>query len=436
MRMRNDLKAALHSAGHAQLLPIQEETILAFEAHNEVILQSATGSGKTLAFLLSILSKIDRNSPNIQAIVIAPTRELCLQIDAVFRSMKSGVKLSTCYGGHKMSDEKNSLAENPLVVIGTPGRLLDHLHRRNMDLRSTALLVIDEFDKCLELGFSEEMSEILNNLSNLEQKLLTSATEMEEIPSYLRMTRPLYVKGNVVEALTITEWAVKVKRDIFQTLADTIGSFENEKVVVFVNYREVSDDISDRLWDLGIHNVSYHGGLEQEDRERALIKFTNGTANVLVCTDLGARGLDIPDVKHIIHYQYPGSEDAYIHRKGRTGRMGAEGNSYLFTSEETQLPEYIELPEKQFTPKSNYDVTLPFWETLYISGGKKEKINKIDIVGFLSKIGGLKQSDIGLIHVKDHQSYVAVNRDRMGRLLSKIRDQKIKGKKMRFAKCR
>ena len=434
--MKKYIREALSAAGHSELLPIQEETILAFDSHNEVILQSATGSGKTLAFLLSILSKIDKDSDHVQAIVIAPTRELCIQIDSVFRSMKSGIKVSTCYGGHKMGDEKNSLAENPLVVVGTPGRLLDHLHRRNVDLRETEMLVIDEFDKCLELGFSEEMSEIMKNLSGLQQKLLTSATEMEEIPAYIQMKKPLLVKGSVVEALSITEWSVNVKKDVFETLARTIGSFGNEKAVVFVNYREVSDDLSDRLWDLGIHNVSYHGGLEQEDRERALIKFTNGTANVLVCTDLGSRGLDIPDVKHIVHYQYPGSEDAYIHRKGRTGRMGAEGNSYLFTSEESQLPEYVELPKKEFTPKSSYDLEVPFWETLYISGGKKEKINKIDIVGFLSKIGGLKQVDIGLIHVKDHRSYVAINRDRMGRLLSTIRDQKIKGKKMRFAKCR
>lgn len=434
--MNKHIREALLSAGHEELLPIQEQTILAVDSHNEVVLQSATGSGKTLAFLLSILSKIDPNGDHVQAVIIAPTRELCIQIDSVFRSMKSGIKVSTCYGGHKMGDEKNSLAENPLVVIGTPGRLLDHLHRRNVDLRETEMLVIDEFDKCLELGFSEEMSEILKNLSGLQQKLLTSATEMDEIPPYLKMGSPLLVKGDVVEALSITEWAVNVQKDIFQTLADTIGSFGQDKSVVFVNYREVSDDLSDRLWDVGIHNVSYHGGLEQEDRERALIKFTNGTANVLVCTDLGSRGLDIPDVKHIIHYQYPGSEDAYIHRKGRTGRMGAEGNSYLFTSEESQLPEYVELPSKQFIPKGNYTLEVPFWETLYISGGKKEKINKIDIVGFLSKIGGLKQVDIGLIHVKDHRSYVAINRDRMGRLLSTVRDQKIKGKKMRFARCK
>ena len=433
--MNKRIAKALNTAGHTTLLPIQEKTIDTIDKFESVVLQSATGSGKTLAFLLSILNRLDSSKNELQALVIAPTRELALQIDDVYRSLKSGFHASTCYGGKSMRDEKNSLSENPALIIGTPGRLCDHIRRENIVSAPLDMLVIDEFDKCLEMGFSEEMRFIVETFPKINKKLLTSATELAEYPDYLELRQRKVIQGELNSELSIRDWKIEHKGDAFNELVNTLAQFSEDKSMVFVNYREVAEDVSDRLYENGIVSVCYHGGLEQDERERALIKFSNGTVNTIVCTDLGARGLDIPDVQHVFHFQHPGSEDAFIHRRGRTGRMGSTGNTYLFVSEETQLPEYVPMPEEEFAPKKGMEPTPLKWETLYISAGKKEKVNKIDIVGFLSKVGRLKKDQIGLIHVKDHRSYVAIDAKKFKHVLGNIRQEKIKGKRVRFGKC-
>ena len=257
---------------------------------------------------------------------------------------------------------------------------------------------------------------------------------MEEIPSYISQESGTTIDElSEDETINIKEYAVNYRGDLIHNLSNMVMSFNNEHSIVFCNFREVAEDVANQLNERGITCVSYHGGLEQDQRDRALIKFRNGSAPTLVCTDLGSRGLDIPEVNHIIHYQYPNSKEAFTHRKGRTARMAADGNSYLFIGEKTQLPDYIDLPENEFRiPKENELYMSPDWITLYLSGGKKDKINKIDIVGFLSKQGKLGKGELGLIIVQDRISFAAVKRDKHKDVLKHIRNEKIKGKKLKI----
>lgn len=429
-----ELTGFLKNAGHDSFMEIQEKSIFEFKKHDHLLLYSKTGSGKTLAFLLSMLSKIDANKQGVQGLVIAPSRELAVQINDVFRSLKTGYKSTLCYGGHSMKEEENSLSETPVIVIGTPGRIADHIERDNLHLEYATFLAIDEFDKCLELGFNDEMKFIISYMDNLKHNMLASATKMEEIPSYINQENRTIINAlSEDENINIREFVINYRGNIVNQLANLLMSFNNEHSIVFCNYREVAEDVAFQLNERGITCVAYHGGLEQDQRERALIKFRNGSAPTLVCTDLGSRGLDIPEVNHIIHYQYPNSKEAFIHRKGRTARMAADGNSYLFIGESTELPKYIDLPEEEFhIPKSNDFYLPPNWITLYLSGGKKDKINKIDIVGFLSQKGRLNKEELGLVIVQDRISFAAVKRDKYSDVLKRIRNEKIKGKKLKI----
>ena len=434
MNNTKELKSFLRNAGHESFMEIQEKSIFEFKKHDNVLLYSKTGSGKTLAFLLSMLSKIDSHKQGIQGVVIAPSRELAVQINDVFRSLKTGYKATLCYGGHSMREEENSLSETPVILIGTPGRIADHIDRDNVHLEYASFLAIDEFDKCLELGFNDEMKFIISYMDNVKNTMLVSATRMEEIPSYISQESGTTIDElSEDETINIKEYAVNYRGDLIHNLSNMVMSFNNEHSIVFCNFREVAEDVANQLNERGITCVSYHGGLEQDQRDRALIKFRNGSAPTLVCTDLGSRGLDIPEVNHIIHYQYPNSKEAFTHRKGRTARMAADGNSYLFIGEKTQLPDYIDLPENEFRiPKENELYMSPDWITLYLSGGKKDKINKIDIVGFLSKQGKLGKGELGLIIVQDRISFAAVKRDKHKDVLKHIRNEKIKGKKLKI----
>jgi len=433
MSKKNKSLQYIKNAGHQELMDIQRDAVTSFETYDNVKLYSKTGSGKTIAFLLSVLSKFDESREGVQSIILAPTRELCLQIEDVFRSLKSGRKVTVCYGGHSVKVEENSLSESPEIVIGTPGRIVDHIHRRNLNLRHCPFIVVDEFDKCLEFGFGEEMGIILEQLRNLKNRMLVSATRMEETPEYFKADYYTIDAVKEDDSLEINEHIVDSGKNILHSLGALLASFKNEKAIVFCNYREVSEDVSYRLKDEGITSVFYHGGLEQVDRERALIKFRNGTSNVLVCTDLGSRGLDVPEINHIVHYQYPNSEEAFTHRKGRTARMSASGHSYLFYGESTQLPEYIVEPKSRInTQDLKVDHVIPEWTTVYFSAGKKDKVNKIDFVGFLSKKGMLQKDEIGLITVQDRSSFVAVKRDTVQALLKRIQNEKVKGKKLKI----
>jgi ATP-independent RNA helicase DbpA len=350
--------------------------------------------------------------------------------------MQTGFKVLTCYGGHSMQVEKKSLTEAPAVLIGTPGRICDHITRNNLDLSNVKQLVIDEYDKCLEFGFEDQMKFIHHGLENLERTSLVSATELTEYPAYLGFNNPAIIDhlGKSTEPnITFYKYSVTAKSK-FERLFDLLCSFNGELTIVFCNFREATESVRDYLSENGYSSIMYHGGMEQEDRERALIQFRNGTYHTLICTDLGSRGLDIPEIQHVVHFQYPHSKEAFIHRNGRTARMKADGSAYLLINSDEHIPDYLEVPNTEFRiPNDLMGPVESQWVTLYFSGGKKDKINKIDLVGFLGQKGGLRKEEIGLITVQDFRSYVAVDRDSARSLLKRIKDEKVKGKKLKIA---
>jgi ATP-independent RNA helicase DbpA len=429
------IENALKKLNISALNEMQEASLHAAKTGKDVILIAPTGSGKTLAFLLPLLSNLKTGVKGVQALVLVPSRELALQIEQVFKQMGTSFKVNCCYGGHAVRIEKNNLAHPPAVLIGTPGRIAYHLEHQNFDESFIETLVLDEFDKSLEFGFENDMSYIIGSLLSLKQRILTSATKMEEIPGFVKIKTPVEVDfSKNIEAkpdLKLKKITVPAdeKLDYLFRLLSKIGS---KNTLVFCNHRETVDRISDLLFENGLGHDVFHGGMEQFDREKALLKFRNGSHRILITTDLAARGLDIPEVEHIVHYQLPYTEDAYIHRNGRTARMHAKGTAYaILTTEENYkyLPDDIEeevLSDKYKLPEASD------WVTLYLAHGKKDKINKIDIVGLFLQKGNLAKEDLGLIEVKDTTSYVAVKRGKVEKLLKDLSGEKIKGKKLKL----
>lgn len=420
----------LKNAGYSKLLDIQSETIEAFKTNKNVILQAATGSGKTMAFLLAALEKIDQNLDH-GILVIAPGRELCLQIESEFKSLKTGRKVLTCYGGHNFETEQNSLLESPFLLIATPGRICDHIRRKSpLDLDRYPTLIIDEFDKTLEQGFEEELSFFKEHLNRSISTLLVSATNRIDIPNFMQFHQAKWVTSSEDNKSNVDSFGVHYKDQGKEELVDLLRSLSGDKTIVFCNYREVVDDIAETIQTEQIPAVRYHGGLEQLDRERALILFGNDSADILVCTDLGARGIHIDDVQHVIHFQAASSEEAYIHRNGRTGRMGRNGTIYHFISENGDLPFYVSPPSQFVELKSGIALQLPTHKTIYFGAGKKEKINKVDFVGFIAQNARIDKSQIGKINVLDHHSFVAIERSIFNNVFESIKNLKVKGKRV------
>lgn len=429
------IENALQRLNITALNDMQQSAVKAAKAGNDVLLIAPTGSGKTLGFLLPVLANLRADVKGVQTLILVPSRELALQIEQVFKQMGTPFKVNCCYGGHAVRIEKNNLAHPPAVLIGTPGRIAYHLERHNFDESFIETLVLDEFDKSLEFGFEADMSYIIGSLYSLKQRILTSATKMEEIPAFVKLNKAVDVdfsKDIQVKPDLKLKKVMAPAADKLDVLFKLLSKIGGKNTLVFCNHRETVDRISDLLFEHGLEHDVFHGGMEQFDREKALLKFRNGSHRILVTTDLAARGLDIPEVEHIVHYQLPYNEDAYIHRNGRTARMHAKGTAYAILTEEEHykyLPENIEeepLLDKYKLPKSSE------WITLYIAHGKKDKINKIDIVGLFLQKGGLSKEDLGLIEVKDTTSYVAVKREKVDKLLKILNGEKIKGKKLKL----
>lgn len=417
---------------------MQEAAIKTNEGDNDIVLLSATGSGKTIAFLLPIIKGIDTANKNTQALIIVPSRELAQQIEQVFRSMGTGLKVTTCYGGHLRETEENNLVQPPALIVGTPGRLGDHIRRGNITVDSIETLVLDEFDKSLELGFVEEMEFVISSLPSLKKRILTSATDLTDIPAFVGLTNEvrlnfLPAEGEVATKRLSIKTVLSDEKDKLNTLFRLVCFLNDRSTIVFCNHREAVERTSALLSDKGIINEFYHGGMEQQQRDSALCKFRNGSTNLLVTTDLAARGLDIPNIRYIIHYHLPLNEEAFTHRNGRTARMDASGTAILILSPEEKLPEYIDKVDEEIQlPENSVIPEKPKWTTLFIAAGKKDKVNKVDIVGFLSNKGQLKKEDIGLIEVKDFFSFVAIRKSKMSNTLTLIKNEKIKNKKVRM----
>lgn len=432
------------------LNPMQEAAGDVLRRHENLLLLSPTGSGKTLAFLLPLIDELEargdaEETTTLQqgealpkAVIITPTRELAQQIESVCRTQLRAKRLAlramALYGGRPTMEEHRSLREvKPQIIIATPGRLLDHIAKGNLGTTDVRMLVIDEYDKCLELGFRDEMDRIAEAFSRCGQVVLTSATATDEgarVLEHRRFTTLSYLDDAAELACRLTIHRVpSPEKDKLPTLARLLSRIGTEQAIVFVAHRESAERIGKYLAVEKFQCVVYHGGMDQDRRERALYRFRGGAATVLVSTDLAARGLDIPDVHHIVHYHLPLDEAAFTHRTGRTARWNETGAAYLITGPEEGMPEYVDAAAVTTLDVEGTRIKAhqPKWTLLYIGRGKKDKLSRADILGFLCKKGGLTAQQIGRIDLAAHAAYVSVERNAVKQALQQIAGEKIKG---------
>ncbi len=428
-----DQKDILKKLNIEKLNPMQEEAKEAISLKNDIVLLSPTGTGKTVAYLLPIIADLDATISEIQCLILVPSRELAIQIEQVIRQMGTGYKANAVYGGRAGSKDKIEIKHRPAILIGTPGRIADHMRRELFSIEYIKTLVLDEFDKSLEVGFEADMSEISMALSNIEKRILTSATQRVDIPIFVGLLNPVTIDYLDEE---ITQLKVKTilspSKDKLETLVRTLDYLVNQPGIIFCNFKDTIQYVSDFLTDNNISHGCFYGGMEQIDRERALIKFRNGTHQLLIATDLAARGIDIPELKFIIHYQLPTRNKEFIHRNGRTARMNAEGTAYILQWEAEELPDFIpNLEAQRIREKASEDTTQ--WCTLFVSGGRKDKISKGDIVGLFMKQGKLSKEELGVIELKQDCAFVGVQLSKADAIIRDLNNSKLKKKKVRIS---
>ena len=418
---------------------MQREMLDSINEPGDLVLLSPTGSGKTLAFIAPMLKELKAPNGKLQAVIIAPSRELVIQIFGIVRAIATGHKVTCCYGGHSVADERQSLSVVPSIIVSTPGRLLDHINREHINVFTTRLLVLDEFDKSLELGFHDEMKRILRRMPNISRRTLTSATMIDEFPDFLRLHQVRIVnfladKKELDSRLTV--WSVRSDaKDKLEAAVSLRKSITPGRTIIFANHRESAERIQEFLVQRGVSAGLYHGGLDQQEREMALTLFDNGSNLILVTTDLGSRGLDIADVASIIHYHLPSSREIYTHRNGRTARVAANGNVYVLLGPTEEVPDYITFNDELSLNKANATAELKSQvASIYFNAGKKEKISRGDIVGFIANNGGITAQEIGTISLHDHYAIVAVPRAKVDDILSRIARLKIKNKRVRITR--
>jgi superfamily II DNA/RNA helicase len=425
--------AILKKLGIEKLNVMQEAALDAISTSNEVVLLSPTGTGKTLAFLLPIIDQLDPYSEHIQALILVPSRELAIQIEQVIREMGSGFKTNAVYGGRSGTKDKLELKRAPAILIGTPGRVADHMRRENIDMSFIKTLVLDEFDKSLETGFEKEMFEIVSLLPLVKKKILTSATQKVAIPAFvgLRSPKRLEFGGEYKSQLKI-RLVESPTRDKLDSLGKILGYVGEGSGILFCNLKDTINLVTKYLNRKGIGHVTFYGGMEQIDRERALIKFRNGTHKLLVATDLAARGIDVPELDYIIHFQLPPKKEEFTHRNGRTARMHSEGTAYVLKWKEEELIDFIKGAEPLEIIESLNPVKSE-WNTLFISGGRKDKISKGDIAGLFFKKGELSKEELGNIELKQDCAFVAVPAFKANTLVNLLNNSRLKTKKVRIS---
>lgn len=438
MREKEFLPAVRERLGIENLNVMQRRMLDSITEPRDIILLAPTGSGKTLSFALPALKLLKTPTGRLQAVIIAPTRELVLQIAHVVREVAVGYKVTALYGGHNVEEEKKSLSVVPDIVVATPGRLLDHLQRRNLDIITAGIVVLDEFDKALELGFEKEMKKIFVRLKNIKRIMLTSATRADILPDFLNLNNPVtfdYLEDN--KSLRSRQRVHRVdsdSRDKLESLLRLLRDIEHEerpeRSIIFVNHRESAERVAAYLKKHKVDCILYHGALDQREREIAISVFNNGTRSVLVSTDLAARGLDIENVESIIHYHQALTPEANTHRNGRTARgMEATGDIYVLIGEGEDIKEFVNFDDTHILKSEKGNMKQSLQDTIYIGGGRKDKISRGDILGFLTKECGLDGKEVGKIDVFDRYSLVAIPAQKSSMILQKLREKKLKGEK-------
>lgn len=425
------LHEILQKIGIEKLNPMQEEAVEHISSQKDVVLLSPTGTGKTLAFLLPLMEKLEVKQ-EIQLLILVPARELAIQIEQVIRSMGTGLKVNSVYGGHAHSKDKMNLQHRPAILVGTPGRVASHVRKNSFALEHISYLVLDEFDKSLEIGFEQEMREIILSLPHVKQRVLTSATQEIDIPSFVSLQNPKYINNlsELNEQLKICRVVSPVK-DKLSTLYATLCALGDQSGIVFCNFKDSIERVRAFLRRHNISHSCFHGGMEQKDRERSLIMFRNGTHRLLLATDLAARGIDVPEIGFVVHYHLPNRESEFIHRNGRTARMRAGGAAYVLHWKDDALPDFVRMhPAKEIRKKNPPAPTK--WETIFISGGRKHKISKGDIAGLFIKQGKIHPEQLGLIEIKQECAFVAVHKEIASTISTQLNNRRIKKKKVRM----
>ena len=403
---------------------------------SRLIILSPTGSGKTVAFAGAMLKRLPNAGNGVVALILAPSRELVLQIGEVLRSIAQGYKVATFYGSHPMQDEINTLRGNPDIIVATPGRMLDHLQRCTVSPAALKTLVIDEYDKSLELGFQGEMSRICRRMPAPRSVILTSATELKELPDFIDLkdaeTIDCSDSGSKPRKRLHIARVESPVRDKLDTLVALLAGESLRRTIVFVNHRESAERVFDRLHKENFAVALYHGGMEQAERDRAVICLNNGSKPIMIATDLAARGLDIDSVGAVVHYHLPPSDAAWTHRNGRTARVDAEGEVFVITCEGETIPEYVDW-DNDYTP--DFEISAPerpSHVTLYVNSGRREKVSRGDLVGLLIKTVGIEASQIGRIDVRDHSAYISLARHAIPMLHSQP-TLKVKGVRLKIS---
>lgn len=436
----SEIKQRIAATGIAVLNPLQQGAAAC--TSDRIVMLAPTGTGKTLAFAIAMLRRMpeDLAGTGMLAVVVAPSRELVMQIAGVLRPLASPpFKVMAVYGGNSFAAETDSIAGAvPSIVVATPGRLLDHLQRGTLNASMVRVLVIDEYDKVVELGFREELRHIARRLERARVRILTSATRPDELPDFIGTGPVDELDFTQVDEpsgrLTVIN-VVSPARDKLDTLASLLNASDTGATMVFVNHRESAERVVESLKARGIPAVLYHGGMEQHDREIAVAKLRAGVARVMVCTDLAARGLDIDSgVDSVIHYHLPVDQKAWTHRNGRTARAGASGTVYVITTQDETVPEYI-VADRDMQPTARADVEprpAPL-TMLYINAGKELKISRGDVAGFMMKVCGLPADAVGLITVARTYTLVAVPKVDAPAVIAVAKIAKLKGHRVKIS---
>ncbi|MGS0693670.1 ATP-dependent RNA helicase DbpA [Shewanella sp. 0m-4] len=448
LNLKVELLDNLKTMGYESMTPIQAQSLPAILNGEDVIGQGKTGSGKTAAFGLGLLHKLDVKRFRIQALVLCPTRELADQVAKEIRTLARGIhniKVLTLCGGVPMGPQIGSLEHGAHIIVGTPGRIIDHLDRGRLDLDNVHTLVLDEADRMLEMGFQVELEGIMERMPIERQTLLFSATFPEQIQSIADkiMFKPVLVKVASTHATSTIEqhfYEVGNNNDRMRALKLLLLQYRPESAVVFCNTKRETKDVAAQLKNDGFSVVALHGDLEQRDRDQTLLQFANKSVSIMVATDVAARGLDIDALDAVINYHVAYDTEVHIHRIGRTGRAGSKGSAHTFYNDEdgykiALLEDYLERDiVNEALPSEHLLDTFPVQPvmiTLQIDGGKKQKLRPGDILGALTGEDGIEGFEVGKIKITDMRAYVAVNRKVAKKALHKITNGKLKGRSYR-----
>lgn len=453
LALHSNLLKNLDSLGYLSMTEIQAQSLPPILAGKDIIAQGKTGSGKTAAFGLGLLEKLNVKRFRIQSLILCPTRELADQVGKEIRKLARtihNIKVLTLCGGVPFGPQIGSLEHGAHIIVGTPGRIEDHLRKGTLRLDDLEVLVLDEADRMLEMGFQASIDAIIEQAPKNRQTLLFSATFPEQINNISKriLVDPVTVKvESQHDNSVITQYFYKVENNEQRMIALRLllQQYQPESAVVFCNTKREVQEVADELINRGFSALSLHGDLEQKDRDQALIRFANKSATILVATDVAARGLDIDNLSAVFNYHIAHDQEVHVHRIGRTGRAGSKGMAFSFYSDKDNyrislLEDYLERNiEPQQLPDYNLLDQAPMQSsmiTLRIDGGKRQKIRPGDIVGALTGQNGINGDQVGKIQVADNWAYVAVQRDCIKTAFKKLSEGKLKGRKFRVSVVR